>query len=375
MKNCIVFFILTSFLFSCGNDNPQAGSGQQTAGQSSADIRYVTAEDGLRLRAEPSLSGKVVAVIPFGEKVKLIKEYGEDLTISGGTGKWSIITWTDEHYEYKEGWAFGGFLGTEKKETWLDTGLLAGGWFEPKNGVEAFTIGDKDSSWLAGHEALGFETIENQIWYGVHISGFGGHGKYGMHGDVIDAMIWFSADGAPDTWKEEWTFRIISLTQSKLVIEYIKSTNSRYYGQQTYFRGDTPFHDAIAQNNLAEVKRLFASIGNDPDFPLIYNITPLHMAAFSNAIECSGFLLSKGANINAANNCGATPLHFAVFYEQPEMVALFLQHGAKVDIEMREVDSYGRTYELTAPDLARKLLEEKGGEEYRKILDMFESKG
>jgi hypothetical protein len=69
------------------------------------NARLVIAEEGLRMRDNPTLDGEVVCVIPFEDSVILLEEKGEESTISGKTGKWSLGQWNE-----KKGWVFGGFL-------------------------------------------------------------------------------------------------------------------------------------------------------------------------------------------------------------------------------------------------------------------------
>jgi len=69
------------------------------------NIRLVDAESGLKMRYEPSLEATVRQIIPFGEKVNLLEEQTEEITIGGRNGVWSRISW-DGNY----GWVFGGFL-------------------------------------------------------------------------------------------------------------------------------------------------------------------------------------------------------------------------------------------------------------------------
>jgi uncharacterized protein YgiM (DUF1202 family) len=89
----ITFLVFVSFLFVI---NCQANTD---------DIRWVTADVGLNMRAAPDLKAEKIGLIPYGEKVKLIEETGDRITISGATGKWSKVQWKG-----KTGWVFGGFL-------------------------------------------------------------------------------------------------------------------------------------------------------------------------------------------------------------------------------------------------------------------------
>ncbi|RPJ06148.1 MAG: SH3 domain-containing protein, partial [Spirochaetaceae bacterium] len=107
-----LYAIFAAALFSCGGDNRQADPGQTATSaseQSSANIRFVTADDGLRMRSQPSLTADIVTVLPFNAEVTLMSETGTEMEIDGARGKWSRISWQE-----KNGWVFGGFL-SEKK--------------------------------------------------------------------------------------------------------------------------------------------------------------------------------------------------------------------------------------------------------------------
>lgn len=63
----------------------------------------------------------------------------------------------------------------------------------------------------------------------------------------------------------------------------------------------------------------------------IEGFTALHLSAFSGSVECSKFLISKGANINLAPRW-FTPLHSAAFGNSFEVAKLLLNNGAKLEI-------------------------------------------
>ncbi len=115
-KNKVVFlavlligFINTTLIVYCQNNTDT--------------VRWITADVGLNMRASPDLNAKKIGLIPYGEKVQLIEETGDAITISGATGKWSKVEWKD-----KTGWVFGGFLIGES------AGIIPAGWKVYKNG-------------------------------------------------------------------------------------------------------------------------------------------------------------------------------------------------------------------------------------------------
>ncbi|MEW5922699.1 MAG: ankyrin repeat domain-containing protein [Candidatus Zixiibacteriota bacterium] len=67
-------------------------------------------------------------------------------------------------------------------------------------------------------------------------------------------------------------------------------------------------------------------------------MTPLHCAAYNNHLELAAYLISKGADVNAAKDNNSRPLHGAAFYNCPQIVKLLLEHGA--DIEAANTSGY-----------------------------------
>ncbi|WP_319803449.1 ankyrin repeat domain-containing protein [Wolbachia endosymbiont (group B) of Aporia crataegi] len=66
--------------------------------------------------------------------------------------------------------------------------------------------------------------------------------------------------------------------------------------------------------------------------------TPLHLAALNGHLSAVKKLLDKGARINAKNNDDCTPLHLAASYGQLKVVKELLDRGANVDAKSN--DSY-----------------------------------
>jgi ankyrin repeat protein len=86
--------------------------------------------------------------------------------------------------------------------------------------------------------------------------------------------------------------------------------------------------DAIKNNDLKKVKLLIekdASLLNIKDEA---ENTPLHKAAIVGNAEIIGFLLSKGADINAQNTQLNTPLHEAMQSRNEDIAILLIEKGA-----------------------------------------------
>ena len=56
-------------------------------------------------------------------------------------------------------------------------------------------------------------------------------------------------------------------------------------------------------------------------------MTPLHWVARTGAIACARWLLTCGADVNAATVSGRVPLHLAAASNKPEMVWLLGEGG------------------------------------------------
>ena len=73
---------------------------------------YVNAVKGLNLRMEPKPNGKVLTIIPNGEKVFVVEEKNEKFTINNVSGSWVKIKWNNLN-----GWVFNGFLSTTENDS------------------------------------------------------------------------------------------------------------------------------------------------------------------------------------------------------------------------------------------------------------------
>lgn len=70
-----------------------------------SELTKVLAGSSLKLRSEPSTDASELTVIPGGATVAVLEVTGEEIELSGKTGKWTKI-----NYKGQIGWAFGGFL-------------------------------------------------------------------------------------------------------------------------------------------------------------------------------------------------------------------------------------------------------------------------
>lgn len=69
------------------------------------DYYSVIANPGLQMRNRPSLEGERVMLIPFGEKIKVLRKTDLPMKAEGLDGFWYLV-----EYEGKQGYVFSGFL-------------------------------------------------------------------------------------------------------------------------------------------------------------------------------------------------------------------------------------------------------------------------
>jgi ankyrin repeat protein len=99
-------------------------------------------------------------------------------------------------------------------------------------------------------------------------------------------------------------------------------------------------HDAVNNNDLAEVRRLISAnptlvFSKDED-----GFTPLHLAASDGYKEIAELLLASNANVNARDNHLSTPLHqVAASGGHADLMELLIDHKADVNA----VDENGLT--------------------------------
>lgn len=95
--------------------------GVQELPQEIREERMVDSPGGLNMRDQPSLEGTHITTLPGGDRVMLLREEGDLLTIGGRTGRWSLVEWKNS----TQGWVFGGFLGepTQEQEIWVNQNI------------------------------------------------------------------------------------------------------------------------------------------------------------------------------------------------------------------------------------------------------------
>ncbi|MEO8597433.1 MAG: ankyrin repeat domain-containing protein [Candidatus Solibacter sp.] len=95
-------------------------------------------------------------------------------------------------------------------------------------------------------------------------------------------------------------------------------TTEQYY--ESIRKNDMPMLHALVNTKGVKVKDK-------------YNTTPLHYAAANGSVEALKTILSAGAEVNAANDFGATPLMWGI--TEPEKVRLLVGAGADVNAKSK----------------------------------------
>jgi|GEM_PF-6842622 len=89
----------------CKQKSPVEPNMRTTKPMTRGTTMFVSVRDGLNMRAEPSETGKLLALIPYGDQVQKLEEWGETITIDQTEGRWTKVA-----LRFHTGWVFGGFL-------------------------------------------------------------------------------------------------------------------------------------------------------------------------------------------------------------------------------------------------------------------------
>lgn len=84
----------------------------------------------------------------------------------------------------------------------------------------------------------------------------------------------------------------------------------------------------IAVMKSVDVVKLLLDHGADPN-AATSGLAPLHAAADSGCLECAGYLVEAGADVNLLTPDGSPPIHFAKLNGHEDVVEFLLAHGAE----------------------------------------------
>ena len=118
MKKMLLAALLSSLIFniSCNNnkkkpDRPEGSEKDKI--ELTRQARWTNSlDDAVIVLDRPSSDGHKIAVVPNGEIVFIVAETGEDFFIQYYKGKWTELEWED-----KRGWAYGGYLTSNRIST------------------------------------------------------------------------------------------------------------------------------------------------------------------------------------------------------------------------------------------------------------------
>jgi len=176
---------------------------------------YVSLTNGLRVRDRPSLSGKIIKVLPYGEMITLNSNYlkprTED-TIDGINDYWYYISVDGE-----DGWIFGGYLIDR-----LESDPIVGFWRK--------------------------ENARQLVWYfspsgrfivGLSETGGMSSGSYELRGNtlilIFDASYFFDGEYYPPSRTE---YRAQIIDSNKIIIT---GAPKESYNNGTYIRDNSRF--------------------------------------------------------------------------------------------------------------------------------------
>lgn len=94
-------------------------------------------------------------------------------------------------------------------------------------------------------------------------------------------------------------------------------------------------HVAATFGNLDIMQYLVNEVGMDIEVKTKDDTTPLH---YCDCVECTSFLISKCANVNAQNKDGLTPLHYALSYSMD--VFKKLVNSSNIIVNMVDYDGF-----------------------------------
>ncbi len=90
-------------------------------------------------------------------------------------------------------------------------------------------------------------------------------------------------------------------------------------------------HQAVKKGDLEKVKTLLKEVPTLLNLKGHYNRTPVMTAAFARQKDVFKYLVEQGADLNAGDQEGLRPIHYAAFMGDPALMALVISKGADVD--------------------------------------------
>eukprot|EP00656_Telonema_subtile_P043083 TRINITY_DN4945_c0_g1_i1.p2 TRINITY_DN4945_c0_g1~~TRINITY_DN4945_c0_g1_i1.p2 ORF type:complete len:173 (-),score=34.49 TRINITY_DN4945_c0_g1_i1:146-664(-) len=116
---------------------------------------------------------------------------------------------------------------------------------------------------------------------------------------------------------------------------------SSMVGADTATAKTAPFHDAVEEGDLANIKGWIEKLPVDVNSrdPGRAGVTPMHIACRRGLVDVVQALHEAGAQLDATGPWGMTPLQYSTVFGHREVVRLLLELGADVQIQ----DQTGKT--------------------------------
>lgn len=260
--------------------------------------------DGAQMRAELDLYSKKLLIVPDDEKVFVVKEAWDELTIDNRKGKWSKVI-----YKGKEGWIFGGFLTMEK---------------------DAFLSPSHELIQAITDRNLG--EVERLIFIGVDMDTV-------RDESGLSAFLWaascipenldlFISAGANINTTDNSGFTALMFAVRSNRKEVVKILLD--YGADVNIEGNeglTAFW-LIDDETDIEIVELLLSGNTDVNLKEDNEGTALIIASSFGRIDIIKLLLANGVDVNFRDNDGKTALFYAKKTLQREAAELLISAGA-----------------------------------------------
>lgn len=338
-------------------------------------LRWISAEDGLSVRSEPSLDGEWIELIDHGTAVTIIEEDDKLVRIHGTSGYWTYID-----YATGEGWVFGGFISDItthdsnnndiKDEISIQKIIppysisitddqIRGEWFviyengnlvsqggteepslnnyKPNTGSWGLSFQfddernfafdnidlDKDYSYELENNIIYISSDSSTQRYNPRISTR--NYDYSFKVEMIDKTHIQITNLENDEWYvcalfDEHLVKIIKEDTLGSFIYYIQQNghlNSIFSSEETLLML------AVKYGNLAITEWLINNSNIDINRTNIYGMSALHYAmqysANNSSIEIVEILIENGAYLNIVDNYGQTPLDYSL-YDWPRSI-------------------------------------------------------
>lgn len=96
--------------------------------------------------------------------------------------------------------------------------------------------------------------------------------------------------------------------------------------------------DSIIRLSPLDDLRILLACGASPNEPVTQGLRPLHYAVWQRHTEAVEFLLVRGSDVNARDDCGYSALHLSAEHGFVDIMNLLLHHQAKINFAEKKSD-------------------------------------